>query len=96
MATHLIIITGTLLPVVATSDCSEIWVREDPSVTGWPTTDLLIAEPGPASPAVQYVRGEWIPFKSPTAANGQFAKGDVVGHVATQSGGTTTGAQREI
>ena len=67
--------------------CRKITIGENPSVAGWPTTDLKVYRPDFSGNPRQIPGGLSYPFEKPL---GQYYNpGDVAGYVATDSGSTT-------
>lgn len=75
-------------PVIATIDCREITIGEDPSVADWPTTDYEVKGTVQDSSFVRRPAGTTFQFLK---ANGlaSFGKGQIVGYVQTVTGSTT-------
>ena len=79
---------GSPEAVVATCACRTVTIGEDPSVTGWPTTDFLITGNESGSGAIQRPAGTQWTFEDPLLRRG-FKPGDIVGYVETVTGSTT-------
>jgi hypothetical protein len=74
-------------PVIANIECSEIKIREDPSVDGWPTADYKVTGTAPGSTPISCPMGTEHLF--PAGPGQHFVPGDIVGYVETTSGSTT-------
>ena len=75
-------------PVIATIDCREIVIGEDPSVSGWPTIGYKVTGTLAGSTAIEKAPGVTFKFIS-TVNHPPFKTGDIVGYVETLSGSTT-------
>lgn len=81
-------------PIITASACSLVTIREDPSVSGWPTVGYKVRAPLATDSPVSKEMGEdtiftfegGLQFKSKT---GKWAKGVIIGYVETNSGSTT-------
>lgn len=86
-ATNLITVSsGAFTQIVALSNCQGVTVGEDPSVSGFPTTDFLVARPLGTSNPRRISGGGSYRFTSPL---GLFKKGQTVGFIKAVSGTTT-------
>lgn len=74
--------------VVCTVACRSITIGEDPSVTGWPTTDYNIYGKDPGSTAVRRPAGTQFTFEKESRQSA-FSPGMIVGYVETVTGSTT-------
>ena len=72
--------------ITALSFCRNLRIAENCGVTGWPTTDLLIAKPTSSATPVRIPAGQSYTFNSPATF---FSLGQIVGYVKTVSGSTT-------
>lgn len=69
------------------TQCSKVTIREDPSVSNWPTTDYEIAEAASGGDAARCKAGTSYTFSAPS---GYFFRAtETVGYVAAISGSTT-------
>jgi hypothetical protein len=86
-ATNLITVSsGAFTRIVALSNCQGVTIGEDPSVSGFPTTDLLIARPLISSNPRRISGGNSYRFTSPV---GIFKIGQTIGFIKTINGTTT-------
>lgn len=83
--------TGDPEAVIATIQCREIRIMEDPAVAGWPTTDFLIYNPTiGATPARRLVGTSYVFVQSHDRGQPRlFNPNETVGFVATVTGSTT-------
>lgn len=91
-STQSIIVANTQFSqIVAQTICRRVTIGEDPAVTGWPTSDFLIAKPGPGNTPRRVQAGAEYEFVAQVA----YQPGDVVGYVELASVGSTTFFQDE-
>lgn len=83
---HITVGSSAYSAVTAQTNCTQVTIGEDPSVSGWPTTDFLIAKPGSASTPRRISAGGTYTF---SAMGGRFTQGTIVGYVEAVSGSTT-------
>ena len=78
-------------PVTAHTECQRITIKEDPSVSGWPTTDYLITGSVPGSTPIRCPAGSEYIFEASSGANliQPFKVGTIVGYIETVTGSTT-------
>lgn len=74
--------------VVCTVACRSITIGEDPSVTGWPTSDYNIYGKDAGSTAIRRPSGTQFTFER-TSRQSAFAPSEIVGYVETVTGSTT-------
>jgi hypothetical protein len=74
-------------PVIAHIECRSITVKEDPSVSGWPTVDYKVTGAVAGSTPIQCPAGTEYTFEATYMQC--FAPGEIVGYVETVSGSTT-------
>lgn len=71
-------------PIQVVSSCRKVVIREDVSVSGWPTVEFNVMAPLQASPKVRYTNGESM---SLVAENkGYFKVGSIIGYIEAVSG----------
>jgi hypothetical protein len=75
-------------PVIVSIDCKQVMIGEDPSVSGWPTTDYQVKGIEASSDWIQCAAGTKFIFQSTVNAP-PFSANQVVGYVQTISGSTT-------
>lgn len=93
-ATRIISIPEAGVDIVAHTYCRRVRVQENFSSSGGPTTDLSMAEPKGAT-AVIVLKGTPAVFTGGgSGPNGSFYPGQVVGRVASASGGGTVAGQQ--
>jgi hypothetical protein len=86
-ATSLITVSSAgFTRLVTVSDCQKVTIGEDPSISGWPTTDYLIARPLITSQPRRVTGGNVYPFTPPY---GMFKPGQTIGFVKATTGTTT-------
>jgi hypothetical protein len=83
---HITVGSTQFTQIVAQTQCGEITVGEDPSVSGWPTTDFLVAKPSAANTPRRVSAGGTYTF---SALGGRFMAGAIAGYVEAVSGATT-------
>lgn len=84
----------TAVTVQGTLGCKNVRIMENSGVSGWPTTDFLIAKPLSSSTAVRIPGGSAYTFTaaSQNPANPEaswFPPGWIVGYVKAVAGSTT-------
>jgi len=79
--------SGDPEPVIAHTECTEIIVKEDPSVSGWPTVDYNVLGSVSGSTRIRCAAGTEHRF--PASWQQAFKPGDIVGYVETVTGSTT-------
>jgi len=73
--------------VLSADPVALVTVREDDSVTGWPTTSIIVAAPLSTDVAVQYAGGSAVTFPAPPLT--RWAQNQIVGFVKAVTGSTT-------
>jgi hypothetical protein len=84
----------TAVTVQNTLGCKNVRIMENPGISGWPTSDFLIAKPLSTSTPVRIPAGSAYTFSaaSQNAANpasSWLAPGSIVGYVKLVSGSST-------
>ena len=79
--------TTAATAIVANTACWRITVGEDPSVTGFPTTELKVMKPLAASDARRLLRSSMYTFNAESPI--PFAPGQTVGFVKALDAATT-------
>jgi len=72
--------------VTTGSNTSRVTIAEDPSVSGWPTSDYNVMAPSSDSTAIRKAAGTMFTFKP---SFGQWPPDTIIGYVETVSGSTT-------
>ena len=85
-------LTATPQAVTATTVCHTITVKEDESLSNWPTVSLWISSTAASAPN-KLTAGKSFVFESTPGM--LFRPGDIVGYVATATS-STTGTQVEL
>lgn len=76
----------TKTPITIVAWTNRVEIQEDPSVTGWPTTDFLIYAPTASDTAVRYAAGATYVRE---AKSGPFYSGQIIGYISGVSGSST-------
>lgn len=80
--------SDVFVEIRASGPCSSITIMEDPSVTGWPTTDFFLKGTNEAyDDVVRRLAGT--SFKFVAVEDGKYRAGALVGYVKAVSGETT-------
>jgi hypothetical protein len=83
-------LTTTPQNIIVQSSCNTVLVKEDESVVGWPTANLVIVKGGGDPDTL--TSGKSYQFVSPQHC--QFSTGTILGTIATATG-STSGIQDE-
>lgn len=83
---QLTVTDATPTEIVAQTQCNRIAVGEDPSVSGWPTSNFLVMKPAPTDDPREIPMGVSYIFER---TGGAYLPGTVVGYIQTVSGTTT-------
>lgn len=89
MAQSSFLTVGSSTPVAVTADNQGdaiITIREDPSVSGWPTTDFLVSIPTSGQQQIRFRAGQ---SKSFGGLGTRYNAGQTVAYVQTVTGTTT-------
>lgn len=79
---------GFTAVIVQSDYCVEVVVKENPGVSGWPTSDFLVAKPLQTSQTIRVSAGQAYIFTPPTDAR-CFKQGNVAGYLEMVTGATT-------
>lgn len=74
-------------PIVALTVCRRIRIREDPSVSNWPTVTYIINVPTSSDSPAYKNPGEEHPFEKP--GKNYFQVGEIAGYGSTPSGSSS-------
>jgi hypothetical protein len=83
-------LTSTPQNIVVQSSCNSVLVKEDESVVGWPSVDLILVKGGGDPNTIH--AGKSYQFLAPQHC--QFSIGTILGTIATATG-STSGIQDE-
>lgn len=73
-------------PIVVQRWTKKIFIQEDPSSPGYPSTDFLVRQPTASDPPVRILSGSAFEIETTT---GPFGIGQIVGYVSGVSGSAT-------